>query len=211
MVRYLDSLSTGPEFESHPPHCWLRSWASHSVTKQYGLVVWLFGYDSSLLRTGMVTTLWVNCPMCVSQISQLSIFSSGIRKWVVIHVLLHEYYMRHELRGWRSLKGTPWLRISVWLQAKVCGLGLWPRWYALSCHAQCCCICSMRLVVLYKWCAFSFSIICWEVKRHARQWDTGSVFMVLQLQLVSGRKELGKGLKICLECLLWQCDNYSRK
>jgi len=93
-----------------------------------------------------VTTSCVTCALWVIQSGQLSLPSSRVGKWVVIHTTID--YRRS------PSKGRPGLRVAVWLQFKVRGLGLSPRPIgctpALSVTLKRRSSCGVRLVALCK-------------------------------------------------------------
>ena len=88
------------------------------------------------------TTLWANCPLWVSQLSQLSLPPLWVCKWVVIHGLHVNYGgldLRRQTRPYMAADQSPWAQAL-----------LLPRMYAGSvCVAQRRCSCSMRLLALY--------------------------------------------------------------
>jgi len=116
----------------------------------------------------MTTTLWVNCPLWVSQLSQLSLPSFLIGKWIVKHLHLHG------LQGWRPLKRqtratcccvaagqSPWVQPELRLRLKLVNDGpvcdAQYHWSVTS------------LGALYKWTlSFTFlfnswlSLLCWR-------------------------------------------------
>jgi len=93
-------------------------------------VAWLRGYGwrrGSVIRTSVsgcltfsdlcliygwhVNTLWVKCPLWVSQPGQSAFNPSGVGKWVVIHVITW-------IMGCKPLNGKPRLRMAVWSQVQ---------------------------------------------------------------------------------------------